>query len=188
MKPPSSPRTTPFASSVTTTSSTVPLLQAARHDHRADGTITSRTPQSDGSIKTETTHLDLPPDLSNGMIASSLLNVHPDAPAFKLGLVAPYGKGRLIQLGISPAEQQSFSCVTGFHCQANVFRIKPELGGVAGMVAPMIGKQPSDLFVWVPRRRCPRRRPRGRPALRRRPVVSIELGGAIFSHPKTEAH
>ena len=153
-----------------------------------NGTITCRTPQSDGSVKTETNHLDLPPDLSNGMIASSLLNVHPDAPAFKLGLVAPFGKGRLIQLGISPAEPQSFSCVSGFRCQASVFRIKPELGGVAGMVAPMIGKQPSDLFVWV----------RGGevPAVVREvgqlseggPIVSIELGGAIFSHPKATTH
>ena len=27
--------------------------------------------------------------------------------------------------------------------------VKPELGGLAGVVAPMIGKQPPDLHVWI---------------------------------------
>ncbi len=153
-----------------------------------NGTITSRIRQDDGSMKIETNHLDLPPDLSNGMIAATLLNVTPAASALKVGMVAPYGKGRLIGLGISAAEQQSFFCVTGFRCQASVFRIKPELGGVTGIVAPIIGKQPADFFVWV----------RGGevPAVVREvgqlseggPVVSIELGGTIFSHPRSTTH
>jgi hypothetical protein len=30
-----------------------------------------------------------------------------------------------------------------------LFRVKVEIGGIAGMIAPLIGKQPADTKVWV---------------------------------------
>jgi hypothetical protein len=30
-----------------------------------------------------------------------------------------------------------------------VFRIHPELGGIVGVIAPLIGLQPKDVMVWV---------------------------------------
>jgi hypothetical protein len=112
----------------------------------ANQQITSRSIDKDGKEKVEANHTDLPPDLSNGLIATLLLNVPSDAPEFRLGLVAPTGKGRLIKLVITPAGTGSFSLI-GVRRTASIFRIHPELGGVAGVVAPIINKQPSDVFV-----------------------------------------
>jgi hypothetical protein len=33
--------------------------------------------------------------------------------------------------------------------KATVFRIHPELGGIVGLIAPLIGLQPKDVMVWV---------------------------------------
>ena len=30
-----------------------------------------------------------------------------------------------------------------------MFRIHPELGGIVGVLAPLIGLQPKDVLVWV---------------------------------------
>ena len=27
--------------------------------------------------------------------------------------------------------------------------VKPEIGGLAGLVAPLVGKQPTDAHVWI---------------------------------------
>ena len=138
----------------------------------ANGDITTITPTKGGEPKTETQHIDLPPDVSNGMIGTLLANVDPAAPPFKLGMVVPSaGKGRLIHLAITPGEQASFT-VAGSRRKATVFRMKIDLGGVAGVVAPIIGKQPSDIFLWVLE---------GDPPLFVREVGQLSEGGPIVS-------
>jgi hypothetical protein len=67
----------------------------------------------------------------------------------KLGLIAPTGKGRLIQLSVTVEGEEPFSPILGIRRRATVFRVHPELCGVAGLVAPVIGKQPKDIFVWI---------------------------------------
>ena len=39
--------------------------------------------------------------------------------------------------------------VGGTRRQAVEYNIHVELGGVAGVVAPLIGRQPSDMQIWV---------------------------------------
>ena len=114
-----------------------------------NGNVTIRTVDKEGKEKAESSHIDLPPDTSNGFTGTMLLNASPDAGPFKLGLVAPTGKGRLIQLSIDVVGQEPFSPVSGVRRKATVFRIHPELGGIAGVVAPVLGKEPKDVFVWV---------------------------------------
>jgi hypothetical protein len=61
-----------------------------------------------------------------------------------------------------------------------VFRIHPELGGIVGLIAPLIGLQPKDVMVWVLEGEAP--------AVVRivgqiggyGPVVSSELDGTSF--------
>jgi hypothetical protein len=57
-------------------------------------------------------------------------------------------KPRLVKLAISPKDEQTFS-LAGFERKAQRYEIKIELGGVAGAVAPMIGKQPPNIQVWI---------------------------------------
>jgi hypothetical protein len=63
-------------------------------------------------------------------------------------MLAPVGGGRLIRLLISPGGEQPFH-TTGQTLKATVFRIHPELGGIVGVIAKLIGLQPKDVMVWV---------------------------------------
>ena len=43
--------------------------------------------------------------------------------------------------------QVSAYCV--YQHKATRFNVKVELGGIVGMIAPVVGKQPADTNVWV---------------------------------------
>lgn len=144
------------------------------------GNITIHTIDKNGKEKVETSHLDLPPDVSNGFTGTMLLNALPSDGQFKLSLVAPTGKGRLIQLSISVAGEEPFSPVSGVRRKATVFRVHPELGGVAGVVAPRIGKQPKDVFIWVLEGEVPGLVREIGPLEEGGPVVSVEPAGTSY--------
>lgn len=114
----------------------------------ASGQITSRSIGKDGKEKVTVEHLDLPNDVANGLTLTLLKNISFDRPETKVSMVAPTSKPRLVTLSITPQGERSFS-VGGIRHKAMDFRIKIELGGVAGVVAPLIGKQPADIHVWV---------------------------------------
>lgn len=110
----------------------------------ATGQITSR--DKDG--KTTQDHFDLAPDVCNGLPLILLLNLDPATPSTRLSMIAPTAKPRLIHIAISPEGEDSLS-IGGVRHKATNFRIKLELGGVTGLVAPIVGKQPSDIHVWI---------------------------------------
>jgi hypothetical protein len=151
----------------------------------ANGQITTRTPakdSKDGKESVETQHIDLPADISNGMIGTLLANADPSAPPFKLGMVVPSGgKGRLIHLDISPGEQASFT-VAGAARKATIYLMKLDLGGVAGVIAPIVGKQPPDITAWVLEGEAPLFVREIGQLSEDGPIVSIEFTGATFPH------
>jgi hypothetical protein len=114
----------------------------------ASGIATSRTADKSGNIHVESHHIDLPNDLANGFVGTLLLNVPQNTTPFRVGMLAPVGGGRLIHILISPEGEQQFH-TEGQTLKAAVFRIHPELGGIVGVIAPLIGLQPKDVMVWV---------------------------------------
>jgi hypothetical protein len=112
------------------------------------GNATSRTVDKDGKSHDESAHIDLPDDVANGLVGTLLLNVPRNAAPFRVGMLAPIGKGRLIRILISPEGEQPFH-MAGQTLKAAVFRIHPELGGIVGVIARVIGLQPKDVMVWV---------------------------------------
>lgn len=114
----------------------------------ATGIVTSRTTDKNGRVHIETRHMDLPDDLANGMVGTLLLNVAPNTAPFEVGMLAPVGGGRLIRLLISPAGEQTVH-LAGQVFKATVFRVHPELGGIVGVIAKLLGLQPKDVMVWV---------------------------------------
>jgi hypothetical protein len=108
------------------------------------GQITSRT--EDGKVRQD--HLDLPPDVSNGLPPNLLMNVLPSTPETKLSFVAPTEKPRLIHVSIKAAGEVSFT-IGGTKRKAVDFLLHVELGGITGVVAPIIGKQPPDYHIWI---------------------------------------
>jgi hypothetical protein len=114
----------------------------------ATGIATSRTADENGKIRVESEHIDLPDDLANGFVGTLLLNVPPNTAPFRVGILAPVFGGRLIRILISPDGEQPFQ-KTGQTLKATVFRIHPELGGILGVIAKLLGLQPKDVMVWV---------------------------------------
>ena len=101
-----------------------------------------------GKEKVATDRMELPPDIANGMILTLLKNLPPGGPATTLSMVAATPKPRLVRLQISPQGEDPFS-VGGSKRVATHYVLKVEIGGVAGVVAPLLGKKPPDINVWV---------------------------------------
>jgi hypothetical protein len=145
----------------------------------ATGIATSRTVDKNGKINVENEHIDLPDDLANGFVGTLLLNVPQNTTPFRVGILAPVFGGRLIRILISPEGEQPFQ-KAGQTLKAAVFRIHPELGGILGVIATLLGLQPKDVMVWILEGE--------QPAVMRvvgqlggfGPVVSSELEGTSF--------
>jgi hypothetical protein len=143
------------------------------------GTATTRTTDSGGKVHVASQHIDLPNDLANGFVGTLLLNVPPNTAPFRAGILAPVFGGRLIRILISPEGEQPFQ-KAGQTRKATVFRIHPELSGILGWLATLLGLQPKDVMVWILEGE--------QPAVVRvvgqlggsGPVVSSELEGTTF--------
>ncbi|MCU1258176.1 MAG: hypothetical protein JWO80_1061 [Bryobacterales bacterium] len=112
------------------------------------GDVTVRYRDKDGRDKVQTERLDLPPDLANGLILTLLKDIRPDVPITTLSMVATTPKPRLVTLEITPEGADPFS-VGSLERKAMHYVVKTKVGGIAGAVAPLVGKQPPDIHVWV---------------------------------------
>jgi len=110
--------------------------------------VTVRYTDEDAKEKVITDRLKLPPDIANGMIFTLLKNVRPDGPPTAVSMVAATPKPRLVKLVVTPRGEEPFS-IGGSRRKAIHYVIKVEIGGVAGVVAPLLGKQPPDIHVWI---------------------------------------
>lgn len=108
------------------------------------GEITSHAKK--GGVRRD--HIDLPVDVSNGLPPNLLMNLLPSDPETKLSFVAPTEKPRLIYLSIKPTGEVPFM-VGGSKRKAIDYLLHVELGGITGVVAPIIGKQPADYHIWI---------------------------------------
>jgi hypothetical protein len=111
------------------------------------GQVNVRYTDDEGEAKTESERMELPPDVSNGLISTLLKNVQAGA-AVSLSYVAATPKPRLVKLEIAPVAPDQFS--VGQRGRSAVHHvIKVEIGGLGGVIAPLIGKQPPDSHVWI---------------------------------------
>jgi hypothetical protein len=62
--------------------------------------------------------------------------------------LSPLPKPRLIHVSVKPAGEVQFS-VGGTARRASDYVLHVELGGVTGVIAPIIGKQPADYHIWI---------------------------------------
>ena len=90
----------------------------------------------------------LPPDLANGIVSTLVKNFAPDTAPRTLSLVVATPKPRLVKLVIMRAGDERFSVGRASH-KATRFNVKVEIGGITGLLAPVVGKQPRDASVWI---------------------------------------
>lgn len=114
----------------------------------ATGTVIIRTTDKNGKTHVESKHMNFPKDIANGMVGTLLLNVPSHTTPFRVWMLAPVGGGRLIQLQISPEDEQTVY-LNGQGLPATVFRIHPEINGFVRLIARLLGLQPKDVRVWV---------------------------------------
>jgi hypothetical protein len=123
----------------------------AQIDMRIDGAtgkVRVRYSDKQGDEKEESEQFELPSDLANGMIPILLKNIPDGAGQTTVSMVAATPKPRLVRLVISPEGEGKFSA-GGTTLEAAHYRIKVEIGGVLGLLAPLVGKQPQDTHAWV---------------------------------------
>jgi hypothetical protein len=114
----------------------------------ATGQVTARYNDKDGKEKVQTEHLDLPPDLSNGLIFTLLKDIAPTVPKTTVSMVGGTSKPRLVKLVITPEGTEAFS-VGKIHGKSTHYVMKVEIGGITGAVAHVAGKQPPDRHAWI---------------------------------------
>jgi hypothetical protein len=114
----------------------------------ATGQVTVRYKDDDGKEKVANEHMTLPPDLGNGLIPMILMNTRDSTQQIEVPMVVAGPKPRLVKVVMNAQGTDTFS-VGGFSHEATHYVGKIELGGVAGVVAPMVGKQPPDAQLWM---------------------------------------
>ena len=121
----------------------------------AVGMATVRYTDDHGQQKTEGEQLKLPAaDLANGMMLTLLKNVRAGAVPAELSLVVATPKPRVVTLKLASAGEETFS-TGGMRRKAIHYIVKVDIGGLAGLVAPIVGKQPPDSHVWILARDVP---------------------------------
>ena len=101
-----------------------------------------------GEDKVLSERLEMPPDVANGMLFTVLKNVKQNAPKTMVSYVAATPKPRLVNLEVIPEGQEPFSIGRYTH-KAMRYAVKVKIGGLAGAITSLLGKQPPNIQVWI---------------------------------------
>jgi hypothetical protein len=144
------------------------------------GKVTWRERKGDKEqIKTE--HMDLPPDLANGMTPLIVENFPKNALEMKLPYLTGSPKPRIVKLSVKPEGEDTFQLGGVSRRRSKRFNVHVEIGGVAGVVAPIIGKQPSDIKMWVSNDEVPVFLKMQGPLYQKGPIWTMELTSPVWS-------
>lgn len=114
----------------------------------SSGQVAVRYTDDDGKQKEISERMELPSDVANGIVPTLLKNIQPTASPVTVSMVAATPKPRLVKLALASQGEEPFS-VGGFNRKATHYVVKVEIGGAAGVVAPLVGKQPPDIHIWI---------------------------------------
>jgi hypothetical protein len=143
------------------------------------GLVTVHSTGKDGKDEVKTDHLTLPPDLANGMVPFAVENLPHGAAVTKVSMLVATPRPRLVKLAISSVGDDPFS-ILGSPRKAAHYEIKIELGGAAGVVAPMIGKAPPNIELWIIGGQAPTFVKEQGPIYAEGPVMTIELASPVW--------
>jgi hypothetical protein len=113
----------------------------------ASGRVAVKSWDKDGKEKATDEQMKLPADAANGLILTLIKNI-PPAGSATASMVAATPKPLLVKLAFSRDGEDSFS-VGGTKRTATRYVVKIEIGGLAGVLAPLLGKKPADTHVWI---------------------------------------
>lgn len=143
------------------------------------GQVTIKYTDHGGKENTITDHLKLPADLANGIVPTLLGDIAPKVPKTILSMLVATPKPRLVKLEISPLGEESFT-VGGSAEKATRYAVKVDIGGISGVVASIIGKQPPDTHIWMIYGKAPGFLKSEGPLFQDGPVWRIELASPVW--------
>ena len=150
----------------------------------AAGQATVHYTDDHGAAKTASERFDTKGELANGMILTLLKNVRPDNAPRELSMIVATPAPRLVKMKLSVASRDRFS--TGRRARTAVhYVLKADIGGIEGVVAPLVGKQPPDSHVWVLEGDAPAFVKSEQPFFAGGPLWTIELTSPVW--PRTTA-
>ena len=112
----------------------------------AKGIVVTRAAGKDS--KDEVTKIKMPADLYNGLVIPVIKNISPDAGETRVSMIVAAPKPRVVTLNMMPQAPGTFY-LAGMARKAMVYEIKIEIGGLAGVIAPIIGKQPPRISIEI---------------------------------------
>ena len=133
--------------------------------------------------KEKQTRLHLAEDVSNGLLITLLKNL-PESGDTTVTMVSADSKPRVVKFSFRPRGEESFSAGGAAH-KALHFVGHIDVGGVAGVVASITGKQPADVDFWVSSGKAPAFIKFLGPLYNGGPVWSIELAAPRLEDEKT---
>lgn len=146
---------------------------------KPSGRVRVRARDEGGEEKVFDEAMALPDDLANGMVLTLLKNVPPGGGTTTVSMVVATPKPRLVHLVITRVAVERFSAAGAPH-DATLFRVQVELGGLAGLIAPLIGKKPHDTAVWILEGDAPGFVKSEGPSYAGGPVWRIELASPVW--------
>jgi len=114
----------------------------------AKAQVTVHYTDDKGNEKSESEHMKLPSDLANGLVLTILKNLAPEGALPQLSMVVATPKPRIVKLSLHFQGKDPLSLASSRR-EALHYVIKVEIGGVTGLLAPLLGKQPPDAQVWI---------------------------------------
>ena len=120
----------------------------------ASGRVKARYADDHGKEQSVDEHMGLPDDVANGLLFTLMRHINPAASQTVVSQVAMTPKPRLVKLIITPKGEEPFSSGISRY-KAVHYVVKVDLGGIAGWIAPLIGKQPPDMQIWIKRGEVP---------------------------------
>lgn len=113
----------------------------------ASGNVTIAYTNKQGSEKTITEHVDMAPDVANGLLPTLITEINPKVET-TLSMIVSTPKPRLVKLKITGGPEEQFT-IGGRPNRAVDFTVKVDIGGIAGVAAKVAGKQPEPIHLWV---------------------------------------
>lgn len=111
------------------------------------GDVNVQYTDKDGKEKTISDKLSLPSDLANGILSMLLMDANPKVET-TLSMLVSTPKPRIVKLKISASGEDSFS-VDGFVGKAKHYTVNIDIGGLTGVAAKVVGKQPPPVQMWI---------------------------------------
>ena len=148
----------------------------------ASGNVTVRSTDKDGKEEVKTDHMTLPEDLANGLIPVVVQNMQAAQQGTTVEMVVMAPKPRVVKLVITNLGEENCS-VVDVATKATHYEIKIVLGGAIGLIAPLVGKAPPNIQVWVIRGKAPTFAREVGPLYAEGPMMTIQLASPVWPAP-----